>query len=78
MPTSLSLIVFLLCMIGSVGARQRAQRPDTEQRRWALLSLLLSLLGLAAVLSSAWRTMNEHRRRAAPASVEAPAAPAVP
>lgn len=74
MPTSLSLIVFLLCMIGSFGARQRAQRPGPEQRRWALLSLLLSLLGLAAVLSSAWRTLNEHRRPA-PAAVEAPAAP---
>lgn len=61
MSTSWSLAVFLLCMIGSLGARQRAQRPGPEQRRYAWLSLLLAILALLAVLSSAWRIMQEHR-----------------
>ena len=72
MSTTWSFAVFLLCMIGSFAARRRAQYPGPEQRRYAMLSLLLSILALVAVLSNAWRMVQDHRARA-PAAVEAPA-----
>ena len=70
MSTTWTFLVFTLCMIGSFAARRRAQQPGPEQRRYAVLSLLLSILALLAVLSSAWRMVQDHRRPA-PAGVEA-------